>query len=168
MMRVLELLARLPGTLLPFAVGLGLISSAGVGWWAALAGGVCAIVGFWLSGTLAQALVKRWSSWRNVLLGQTVAYVVLVVLLIAATDQQRLWMVLPLSLLAGVAAPAERVCVRNSRLDRSAVGLGVLLTLVCGLAAAWSVPLALCGLTAAAAVPILVMRRYRVGSEEPQ
>lgn len=130
--------------------------------------GVAAVVGYVLSAVIAQVLVRRWGSWRNLLLGQTVAYVVLVVLLIAASDQQRLWLVLLLSLLAGTAAPAERVCVPNIRLDRSALGLSVLLTLACGFAGAWSVPLAVCGVTAAAAVPVLVMRRYRVDSEEPQ
>ncbi|NDK30781.1 hypothetical protein [Nesterenkonia haasae] len=168
MTRVLELLARLPGTLLPFAIASSLVSLVGVGWWTALAGGVAAVVGYFLSAGIAQMLVRWWGSWRNLLLGQTVTYVVLVVLLIAASDQQRLWLVLVLGLLAGAAAPAERVCMPNVRLDRSALGLSVLLALACGLTGAWSVPLAVCGVTAAAAVPVLVMRRYRVGSEEPQ
>ncbi|RJN31029.1 hypothetical protein [Nesterenkonia natronophila] len=167
-MRVLELLARIPGTLLPFAVGLSLVSLAGVSWWTALAGGVWAFVGYLLSPVLGQLAVKWWGSWRNLLLGQAVAYVVLVVLLLAAAEQQRPWLVLPLSLLGGAVAPAERACAPNSRLDRSALGLSVLVATVSGFSGAWSVPLAACGVAAAAAVPALVMRRYRVSSDEPE
>ncbi|TLP77484.1 hypothetical protein [Nesterenkonia sphaerica] len=162
MSRALELLARLPGTLLPFAVGLSLVSAPGVRWWTALAGGVVALVGYLLSPVVARLAVRWWGSWKNLLLGQAVLYVVLVVLLLAAAEQQRQWVVLPLGLLAGAAAPAERVCSPNPRLDRTALGLSALIALGSGFAAAWALPLAACGVAAAAAVPALVMRRYRV------
>lgn len=166
MMRLLELLARLPGTLLPFAVGLSLLSVAGVGWWVAVVAGAAAVAGYLLSAVVARVCVRRWGSWRNLLLGQAVAYVVVVVVLIAAVEQQRIWLVVPLSLVAGVASPAERICAPNSRLDGTAIGVSVILALVAGLVGAWSVPLALCGVAAAAAVPVLVMRRFRLGDAE--
>lgn len=155
MIRLLELAARLPGTLLPFAAGLALVRT---DWWAALGIGAAAVAGYFLSAPLGR-LLSRWSSPRNLLLVQAVLYVILLVLLIAAVEQQLLWLVLALSLCAALAAPAERVCAPSPRLDRTAVGLSFILAVVCGLASAWAVPLVVCGVTAAAAVPVLVMLR---------
>ncbi len=155
MIRLLELAARLPGTLLPFAVGLALV---GADWWAALGIGAAAVAGYFLSAPLGR-LMNRWSSPRNLLLAQAVVYVILLVLLIAAVEQQLLWLVLVLSFGAALAAPAERVCVPNPRLDRTAVALSFILAVVCGLVSAWAVPLVVCGVAAAASVPVLVMLR---------
>ncbi|WP_150460022.1 hypothetical protein [Nesterenkonia ebinurensis] len=155
MIRLLELLARLPGTLLPFAVGLSLVRA---DFWTALGIGTAAVAGHFLAIPLARLLL-RWVRARNLLLCQAVLYVILLVVLIAAVEQQMLVLVFVLSLSAALAAPAEGVCSRNPRLDRSAVGLSFLLAVTCGLLAAWTVPLVVCGVAAAAAVPVLVMLR---------
>lgn len=162
MMRMLQLLARLPGTLLPFAAALSLIDA---GWWIALGAGAAAVAGYFLS-TVLSRLFARWASWRNLLLGQTVIYVLLVILLITSADQGHLELAVSLSFIASVAAPAERVIVPHHRLDRTAVGLALLLALICGFLSAWTVPLVVCGVMAASAVPMLVMRRPSLSSEE--
>lgn len=162
MIRVLQLLARLPGTLLPFAVGLSLSAA---GWWIALGAGAAAVAGYFLSSGISRLLSRR-VSWRNLLLCQAVIYVVLVILLVTSAEQGHLVLALALSLAAGAAAPAERVCAPQRRLDRTALGLSFLLALVCGLFAAWTAPLVACGILAAAAVPVLVMLRFSVSSEE--
>lgn len=162
MSRLLQLSARLPGALLPFAAALSLSVA---GWWIALGAGAAAVAGYFLSPPLSR-LLCRWVSWRNLLLSQTVIYVLLVVLLLTAAEQGQLALALSLSILAGAAAPAERVYVPRRRLDRTAIGLALLLALICGLLSAWSVPLVVCGVLAAVVVPILVMLRFSVTAEE--
>lgn len=161
MMRILQLLARLPGTLLPFAAALSLI---GAGWWIALGAGAAAVAGYILSPAVTR-LLCRWTSWRNLLLCQSVIYVLLVIVLATSAEQRELILALSLSFAAALAAPAERVCVPHRRLDRTALGLALLLALICGLASAWTAPLVICGITAAAAVPMLVMLRFSVSAE---
>lgn len=162
MMRILQLLSRLPGTLLPFAVALSLI---GAGWWIALAAGAAAVAGYFLSPAVTR-LLRRWVSWRNLLLCQAVIYVVLVIVLATSAEQRQLILAMSLSLAAALTAPAERVCAPHRRLDRTALGLALLLALICGLLSAWTVPLVICGIAAAAAVPVLVMLRFSVSAEE--
>ncbi|NLS10556.1 hypothetical protein HGQ17_11250 [Nesterenkonia sp. MY13] len=154
-MRLLSLVARLPGALLPFAVALATVTS---GIWPALAAASLALAGFFLSIGFTR-LLTRWVRWRNLMLMSTVGYVVLVVLLIAAAEQQAVWTPALLSFLGGLIAPAERVWEPNPRLDRSALGLAFLIALTCGMLEVWQTALVASGVAAAVAVPILVMLR---------
>lgn len=154
-LRLLSLSARLPGALLPFAAALGLADAEFL---VALLAAAAALVGYWCADWLTPAVLKRVQT-KNLLLCTTVAFVVVMVLLIVAAEQHVLWAALLLSGLGGLSAPAERHAAPNSRLDRTAVGAGFLLAVICGAATAWTLPLVAAAFLAAAAVPVLVMIR---------
>jgi len=153
--RLLSLAARLPAAMLPFAAALGL---AHAGFLPALGAAAAALAGCWVGQLGAKWLLHRVHG-RHVLLCAAVIYVVLNVLLIAAVEQQALWTAALLSGAAGLTAPPEQVIAGSRRLERTAVGTGLLLAVVCGLLSAWTVPLVAAAFLAATAVPVLVMTR---------
>lgn len=153
--RLLSLTVRLPAALLPFAAALGL---ADAGFLPALGAAVAALAGYWLVRLLGPWALKGVHP-RHLMLCSAVVFVVLSVLLIVAVEQQVLWAALLLSGTAGLAAPPERVIIRSPRLNRTAVGLAFMISLVCGFASAWTVPLVAVAFIAATAAPLLVMTR---------
>lgn len=161
--RLLSLAARLPGALLPLAVGLALSTT---GFWIALGIAVLAFAGLALGRWLAP-LAARSLGWPNVLLCSAVAFVILTVLLIAAAQEQALWTASALALAAGLCAPAETAAQPQSRLDRTSIVTAFIIAVICGLASAWSAALVAAAFLAAAAVPILVMTRAaQAGGQE--
>lgn len=155
--RLLSLAARLPAAMLPFAAALGL---AHAGYLPALGAAAAALAGCWAGQLGASWLLHRVHA-RHVMLCAAVIYVVLSVLLIVAVEQQTLWAAVLLSGVAGLTAPPERIIVRSRRLERTAVGTGLLLAVVCGFLSAWTVPLVAAAFLAATAVPVLVMTRVQ-------
>lgn len=153
--RLLSLAARLPAALLPFASALGLSSA---GFLLALSGAAAALCAYWLVPWVMPWILKR-AQPRHVLLCTAVMFVILTVVLIVAVEQQAQWSAVLLSGAAGLSAPPERAIGRSGRLERTAVGFGVVVVLVCGLVSAWVVPLVAAAFLAATAVPLLVMIR---------
>lgn len=153
--RLLSLAARLPAAGLPFAAGLGLLQA---GVLPALGAAAAAGAGGVLAHLLGPAALRRIHP-RHLMLCTAVLFVILSVLLIVAAEQRVLWAALLLSGLAGLSAPPEGAVVADRRLNRTAVGTGLLLAIGCGVASAWTVPLVALAFLAAAAVPVVVMRR---------
>ncbi|WP_300345422.1 hypothetical protein [Nesterenkonia sp.] len=153
--RLLSLTARLPGTLLPFAAGLALSPT---GLLYALAAAIAALTGWWISQAASRWLHRRMHT-HHLLLCSAVLYVVAVILLLVAAEQHAAGTAAALSLAGGLTAPAERVAVPHPRLDRTALAAAVVISLICGAASAWSVPLVAAALAAAISVPLLVMTR---------
>ena len=153
--RLLSLAARIPATLLPFAAALGLAPG---GMLPAVASAAAALGGYWAAQLGAPWVLQRVQP-QHVLLCAAVIYVVLSVLLIVAVEQHVLWAAILLSGVAGLTAPPERAIAHNPRLERTAIGVGLLLAVACGFVSAWSVPLVAAAFVAAAAVPVLVMTR---------
>ena len=155
--RLLSLAARLPSALLPFAAALGLAEA---GFIPALGAAAAALLGYWGAHLLAPWAVKQ-AQPKNLLLCTAVLFVVLAVLLIVAVEQHVMWAVLLLSATAGLSGPPERFIWPSRRLDRTALGAGFLLAVICGFVSAWTVPLVAAAFIAATAVPVLVMTRIQ-------